>query len=105
MGFGIGEYRMSADTAERAKRQAHGLWDAAARTIMEAPAFRVRLGIARPGAGLGRTAPIQETCRSHSRRMVRQHGGGSGKVGARRTAASDAAARRAQFAVARTASA
>jgi type IV secretory pathway VirD2 relaxase len=60
-----------------------GLWDSAARTIMEAPAFRVRLGIARPGTGPARTAPIRKLA-GRIKAMVRQHGGGNGKGSARR---------------------
>jgi type IV secretory pathway VirD2 relaxase len=60
-----------------------GLWDAAARTVMEAPAFRVRLGVSRPGERLGRTAPIKKLA-GRIKAMVRQQGGGSGKSGARR---------------------
>jgi type IV secretory pathway VirD2 relaxase len=75
---------MSADNGPNGRKGARAvLWDAAARTIMEAPAFRVRLGIARPGAGLGRTAPIRKLA-GRIKAMVRHQGGGSGKVGARR---------------------
>ena len=66
-----------------AKGKRVGLWDSAARTIMEAPAFRVRLGIARPGTGPARTAPIRKLA-GRIKAMVRQHGGGLGKASARR---------------------
>src|SRR6202140_5426862 len=75
---------MSADNGPNGgKGKGTGLWDAAARTTMEAPAFRVRLGIARTGEALGRTAPIRKLA-GRIKAMVRQHGGGSEKGGARR---------------------
>jgi type IV secretory pathway VirD2 relaxase len=60
-----------------------GLWDAAARTATESPAFRVRLGVARPGASPARIAPIKRFA-GRIKTMVRQHGGGQGAPGTRR---------------------
>jgi len=56
-----------------------GIWDPAARTTMESPAFRVRLGVAGPGRGPARIAPIKKFA-GRIKAMVRQHGGLGGKT-------------------------
>ena len=51
-----------------------GVWDSAARTTMESPTFRVRLGVAGPGQSPARIRPVKSLA-GRVKAMVRQHGG------------------------------
>jgi hypothetical protein len=51
-----------------------GVWDSAARTTMQSPAFRVRLGVAGPGPSPARIRPVEKLA-GRVKALVRQHGG------------------------------